>query len=35
MGCLNKTAEMPDEYTNTMDKNVMVEKAVTVAFPKQ
>ena len=35
MGCLNKTAKMPDEYTNTIDKNVTVEEAVTVAFPKQ
>lgn len=25
--CLNKIAEMPNEYTNTMDKNVMGEKA--------
>ena len=23
--CLNKIAEMPNEYTNTMDKNVMDE----------
>ena len=24
---LNKIAEMPNEYTDTMDKNVMAEKA--------
>ena len=36
VGCLNKIAYVPNEYTNTMDKDVMVEKAeVKVTFPKQ
>ena len=36
VGCLNKVAYVPNEYTNTMDKDVMVEKAeVKATFPEQ